>query len=32
MVTGAADPVCGESAGVLEELAYALESGDAERA
>ena len=32
MVTGAADPVCGEWAGVLGEVAYALESGDAERA
>jgi hypothetical protein len=30
MVTGAANPVCGERAGVLEEVAYALESGDAE--
>ena len=32
MVTGAADPVRGEPAAVLEEVAYALESGDAERA
>jgi hypothetical protein len=32
MVTGAADPVRGEWAGVLGEVAYALESGDAERA
>jgi uncharacterized membrane protein YgaE (UPF0421/DUF939 family) len=32
MVTEAADPVFGESAAVLEEVAYALESGDAERA
>ena len=32
MVTEAADPVFGESAAVLEVVAYALESGDAERA
>ena len=31
MVTETADPAFGESAAVLEEVAYALESGDAER-